>query len=142
MPRRSLLSAIALAAIALSNAWAETAPPDPLEPPDLSRFVRWGPFRVRPAVGFSNFGWDDNIFYRTGNETKQGDYTARLSPALSGLLRLGDRAFVTFDEKVDYTAYFHFRSESYVDHSGNARLTIPLGTMGFYVDGALSSVKD
>jgi hypothetical protein len=115
---------------------------DPLEPPDLSRFVRWGPIRVRPTLAFSNFGYDDNIFYRTGDAPKEGDYTVRLSPSLSGVALFGDRAFLTFDEKIDYTMYLRFHSEDYVDQIGSARLTFPFRRMGVYVDGALNRTKE
>lgn len=140
MARRSrfipLLAALVLSAAPL------LAAADPLEPPDLARYVRWGPLRARPAVTFSNFGYDDNIFYRTGDEPKQGDYTARISPSLNGLLLFGDRAFLTFDEKVDFTAYFHFTEESYAEQRGSARLTIPFGRMGLYVDGVLNRTQE
>src|SRR5262245_40414453 len=112
MTRRSRFAAL-LAALALSGSPLPAAETDPLAPPDLSQYVRWGPLRARPTLNFSNFGYDDNIFYRTGNEPKQGDYTARISPALKGLLLLGDRAFLTFDERLDFTAYFQFTEESY-----------------------------
>ena len=45
-----------------------------LEPPDLSRYVRWGVLRARPGFTVSNFGYDDNIFVSTKDEV--GDYLA------------------------------------------------------------------
>ena len=44
--RLALLAAWALAAPAV-----ESATNDPLAPPDLADYVRWGPVRVRPSVG-------------------------------------------------------------------------------------------
>jgi hypothetical protein len=140
MARRSRV--LALPAALLVSAAPVLAAADPLEPPDLSQYVRWGPLRARPTVTFSNFGYDDNIFYRTGDAPKQGDYTARISPSLQGLVLLGDRAFLTFDEKLDFTAYFRFTEESYAEQRGAARLTIPFGRMGVYVDGALNRTQE
>jgi hypothetical protein len=140
MTRRSWFLTVP-AALALSAA-PLLAEADPLEPPDLARYVRWGFLRARPTVTFSNFGYDDNIFYRTGDAPKQGDYTARISPSLAGLVLLGDRAFLTFDEKIDITAYLEFTEESYAEQRGSARLTIPFGSMGVYVDGALNRTQE
>jgi hypothetical protein len=103
-----------------------------LEDPDLSRYLRWGPFRVRPGFTVSDFGHDDNVFHSSSQP--QDDLTIRLAPKLEGLLLLGDRLRLTFDEMISYKAYYKFEELNFLDHEGNYRLTIPLTNYGFFVD--------
>ena len=104
---------------------------DPLEPPELDQYVRWGPLRVRPGFAISNFGYDNNVFY--GSSTELSDLTATLSPRLEGLVLLGSRGFVTFTEKLNYTLYKDFSELNALDHDGKYRLTVPFGEYGLFV---------
>ncbi len=105
---------------------------DFLEEPDLSRYLRWGPFRVRPGFKVSNFGHDDNVFHSSSQP--QSDITIRLAPKLEGLLLLGDRIRLSFDEMISYKAYYEFEELNYLDHEGNYRLTVPFTNYGFFLD--------
>ncbi len=111
----------------------------PLEPPDLSRYLRWGPVRVRPGFVLANLGYDGNIGY---SANAFPDYTATLSPRVEGVVLFGQRGFVTFQEQLDWTIYKTYHDQNFVNQLGSARLTIPLKRMGFYVDGALNDTKD
>jgi len=111
-----------------------------LEPPDLERYLRWGPLRVRPGLEVSNFGYDDNIFAR--NTDQEGDYTITLAPKVDGLLLFGNRAFLTFKEKLEYTAYLDNRDQNYTGQRGSARLTVPLQRTGIFVEGLLNRLKE
>ena len=133
--RDALLSAVA-AALTLGQAWAD----DSLEPPDLERYLRWGPLRVRPGFELSNFGYNDNILYDQAGETV-ADYTATVSPKVDGLILFGDRAFLTFREKFDYTLYLENRDQDYWNNSSEARLTLPFTGFGFFADVRLADVK-
>ena len=136
--RRLLPAITALLAISGWPAFAE----DPLEPPDLLRYLRWGPLRVRPTLGVSNLGFDDNVFFSNRDEEKQGDYRITLSPRLEGLLLFGDRAFLVFDEKLDYTLYQEFNDQNFLNQSFTTRITLPLERIGFFVDLGTFRRKD
>ena len=110
-----------------------------LEPPDLSRYLRWGPLRVRPGFVLANLGYDGNVGYTS---TAPSDYTATLSPRVEGVVLFGQRGFLTFQEQLDWTVYKTYHDLNFVNQLGSARLTIPLKRMGFYVDGALNHTKD
>jgi hypothetical protein len=111
-----------------------------LEPPDLGRYLRWGPLRARPGFQVSNLGYDDNIF--SSNVDPVGDYTATWAPRLDGLLLLGDRAFLEFEGKLEYTTYLEYRSQNFLNERGQARLTLPYRRMGVYVDGLLNRIQE
>ncbi len=137
--RRCLLPAV-LALLPLAS--PARAASDPLEPPELSRYVRWGFLRVRPAINVSNVGYDDNVFYRTGDQPKEGDYTATVSPRVEGVVLFGSRAFFTFDEQLDYVAFVRHTGESYFNQRGSGRLTVPFGKVGVFLEGAYNRLRD
>lgn len=137
---RTLRAALAVA-LGLAAPAAE-AGSDLLRPPDLSRYVRWGVFRVRPTFSVGNVGYDDNIFYRTGSQPKEGDYTATVSPKLEGLLLFGSRGFLTFQEELDYVAFLRTSRLNYFNQRGSARLTLPFRRMGVFFEGGLHRHRD
>ncbi|MDH3786787.1 MAG: hypothetical protein OEV00_15855, partial [Acidobacteriota bacterium] len=106
---------------------------DKLEPPDLERYLRWGPFRVRPGIELSNLGYDDNIFFDSGD--RSSDLTATLTPKLDGLVLIGSSAFLTFRQAFDYRAYQTFTDLNYLDSRSRARMTVPFRNFGVFVDG-------
>jgi len=114
----------------------------PLEPPDTGRYLRWGPFRVRPSLTIPTFGYDDNVFYRTDDEERVGDYFLDISPGVEGVVLFGNRAFVTFAEKLEFYAYANEHDANYFNQFGRARVTFPLGNYGVYVDGGYDRVRD
>lgn len=138
--KRVLLSLALTAAVA--SAPALRAAPDPLQPPDISRYLRWGPLRVRPSVQLSNFGYDDNVFYRTGDEPRVGDWTATISPRTDGLVLFGHRAFLTFREQVDGVVYARNSGISYLDQRGTTRLTVPFARLGVFVEGTVNRIHE
>lgn len=113
---------------------------DPLEPPDLSEYLRWGFLRVRPGLAVSNFGHDDNVFYNASDT--RGDITLTVTPALDGLILLGSRGFVTFSENIDYTLYKKFNELNTLDHTGRYRLTLPFRNAGLFVETELARLHE
>jgi hypothetical protein len=111
-----------------------------LEPPDLGRYLRWGPLRARPGFEVSNVGYDDNIF--ASNTEKVSDYTATFSPKLVGLVLFGDRAFLTFTEKLEYTTYLDHSDQNFTNQRASARTTFPLRRKGFYIEGLYNRLKE
>ena len=130
--RMALASILAMAAL---PATAESK----LEPPDLERYLRWGPLRVRPGIELTNLGYDDNIL--ANDRQKVDDYTATWSPKVEGLVLFGSRAFVTFQEKLEFTAYLDNDDQNFHNQKGSARLTVPLRKVGFFSDVALNRTK-
>ncbi len=124
-----------LLGLALLPAWAKSK----LEPPELDQYLRWGFLRVRPGFSVSNLGYDDNIF--RSREEKVGDYTARLSPRMDGLVLLGDRAFLSFKEQFDYTLYLENNDQNYSNNRASAKFTLPLGDFGFIADLMLNDYR-
>ena len=107
-----------------------------LEPPDLDNYLRWGPVRVRPGFQMSQLGYDDNILFSTARGPV-GDYTATFTPKLDGLILFGHRAFFTFVQRFDYTAFAQNRQLNYLNNYTQGRVTVPLQRVGFFVDGLL-----
>lgn len=130
--RRVVVALVAVACAALA-ARAQSS----LEPPPLDRFVRWGPIRVRPAIALTGLGYDDNVFYRTATTIPpEGDWFATISPSATGLILLGHQAFITFDGRVDYTAFAKNSEINYTNWLVTTRLTVPFRKMGAFVDAA------
>lgn len=116
----------------------------PLEPPDTARYLRWGPFRVRPGLTIPTFGYDNNVFYTPDNSTTPpvGDYFLDISPRVEGMVLLGSRAFITFDERLEFYVYATQHEVDYFNQFGRARITIPVGNYGFFVDTGYTRVRD
>ena len=115
---------------------------DPLSPPDIGRFLRWGPVRVRPGFAIPALGYDDNVYSSSESSSSEGAYLIRLSPRIEGLVLFGDAAFLTFKERLDYTAYPGLSTLNYFENQGSARLTVPFRRIGAYADFALNRLKD
>jgi hypothetical protein len=126
---------VALAALATPCAASKQSK---LEPPDLERYLRWGAVRARPGLEVSNVGYDSNIFRATGDREPVSDFTATLSPKLDGLTLLGDRAFLTFLARLDYTLYLQNMDQNFLDRRGKARITLPMKNKRF---GLFSNLK-
>jgi hypothetical protein len=119
-----------------------------LEPPDTSRYLQWGPFRVRPGIAISDLGYDSNIFAVTDQtaaenpSAKVGDYFIALTPRLQGLMLFGHRAFLTFDASLQFYAYAHQSEINYFNAFGAARLTVPFRRVGVYADVGYDRTRD
>jgi hypothetical protein len=111
-----------------------------LEPPELGRYLRWGPFRVRPGFQIKNLGYDDNILLN--DEERISDYTATLAPKVDGLVLFGDRAFLTFLEEAEYTAYADTSEQNFWNYRHEGRVTVPFGRFGVFGDLALRNLKE
>jgi len=138
-----------LAVIAMCAALAMTPPVfaqsiSPLDPPDTSRYLRWGPFRVRPGLTIPNLGYDSNVFYRPDDSTQPrvGDYFVALAPRIDGLVLFGHRAFLTFNERIEYYAYASETELNYFNQFGSARLTVPFRRFGVYGDIGYYRTRD
>ncbi len=123
------LCAVLAALLFVGPAAAESS----LEPPDLGRYLKWGPLRVRPGLSVTDLGYDDNILFKTDNE--ESDFRATVSPQIDGLVLFGSRAFLTFRERFDFTAYRENRNQNFVNQRGVTRLTLPLRKIGFFATG-------
>lgn len=145
-PRFPLVAAVALAVLAALLGPAALAPPaaaatrSRLEPPELDRFLRWGPLRVRPLLEVRDLGYDDNIF--SDNANRVADYRATVAPEVEGLVLLGRRAFVEFDGGLGYTAYAENGDQNFLDRELDARITLPLRRFGFFVDGRRAVTRE
>ncbi len=116
----------------------------PLDPPDTSRYLKWGPFRVRPGLTIPNLGYDSNVFYRP-DESKLppvGDYFIALAPRIEGVVLFGHRAFLTFDERIEFYAYASESDLNYFNQLGRARLTVPFRRFGVYADIGYDRIRD
>jgi hypothetical protein len=109
-----------------------------LEPPDLERYLRWGALRARPGFEVANFGYDSNILSSADNVVP--DYTATVFGKLDGLVLFGSRGFLTFEEKLGYTAYLENTNQNYPIQLGTARATVPVSRFGLF--GELTVNRD
>ncbi len=140
MKRIRSLSPIFLAALCVAGGGAR-AEQDPLEPPDLGRYLRWGPVRARPSLALTNVGYDDNVYQKT-DAPAVGDYTGTLSGRADFLVLFGRRAFLTANGRLDYTAYARESSQSFWNEYASGRLTVPLRRFGVYADLAANRYKE
>ena len=115
-----------------------------LDPPDTARFLRWGPFRVRPTLTIPALGYDNNVLAApdVSLQPRVGDYFIALAPRIDGLVLFGHRAFLTFDERLEFYAYARRSELDYFNHFGKARLTVPFRRFGFYVDAGYERTRD
>ena len=111
-----------------------------LEPPELDRYLRWGILRVRPGISITDLGYDDNVFYGDQDNTV-GDYRVTVSPRVEGLLLLGSRAFVTFNEQLHYTAYLENTDQNFLNNRTLARVTVPFNRIGVFGDVAYNQAQ-
>ena len=116
----------------------------PLDPPDTARYLKWGPFWVRPGLTIPNLGYDSNVFYRPDESTEPqvGDYFIALAPRIEGVVLFGHSAFLTFDERIEYYAYASQTELNYFNQLGSARLTVPFRRFGFYGDIGYYRTRD
>lgn len=110
----------------------------------MDRYLKWGPFRVRPGITLTNLGYDNNILYQYTLDPRPavGDYTATVSPKADAVVLFGDRAFFTFNARFDYTAYFHNSSVNYGNVFTGGRLTVPFRRWGVYADLGWDRIRD
>jgi len=141
--RPSLIGSVVavLVAAALPGGAIAAADPaaDPLSPPPLDRYLRWGPIRARPGVALVDVGWDGNVF-RSSQTT--GDYRGTLAPRLDALVLFGRTAFVTADLEARYTAYASYSELNYLDLLGESRVTVPFGRVGAYAEFERTRVRE
>jgi hypothetical protein len=140
---RSQLGRLTLAALVATALWGPATAQEitPLAPPDMSRYLRWGPFRVRPGIQIPALGYDSNVFYRsTGNEV--GDYFVAIAPTINGVVLFGHRAFLTFDERLEFYAYATEHALNYFNQFGQARVTVPFRRWGVYADLGYNRTRD
>ena len=100
--KRARIGFFVIAAILAASPAVFAQSISPLDPPDTERYLKWGPFRVRPGLTIPNLGYDSNVFYRPdGSDLPQvGDYFIALAPRIEGVVLFGHRAFFTFDHPI------------------------------------------
>jgi hypothetical protein len=138
--RRFLTAFAAFSILAASEAVAQTGLRTKLEPPDIERYRRWGPIRVRPLLEVEDVGYDDNIFSQSTEP--EDDYTATVAPSIDGLVLLGSRAFLQFEERLEWVVFADNRDQSYLNQLGEGRLTFPFRRMGVFTDFRLDRVQE
>lgn len=122
----------------------------PLDPPDTAHYLKWGPVWARPGFAISDLGYDSNVFavpdgakLPDGTPVRPvGDYFVALSPRIRGLLLFGHRAFLTFDERLEFYAYAQQSEIDYFNNFFNARLTVPFRRFGLYADVGYDRTRD
>ena len=67
--------------------------------------MRFGPFRVLPALRLSNVGFDDNVYYRIAEEKPVGDYTGTVSPEIKVYVLAGRSLILSFADNPEYLHY-------------------------------------
>jgi hypothetical protein len=139
---RRLLTCLALTLVLVGPAGAAEEPGvrTKLDAPDLARYLRWGPLRVRPLIEVEDVGYDDNIF--SGSTNPEEDYTATIAPSVDGLVLLGSRAFFEFTEKLEYVTFVENSDQSYLNQLGEGRLTVPFRRMGVFADVQIDRVQE
>ncbi|HEX4823525.1 MAG TPA: outer membrane beta-barrel protein [Candidatus Polarisedimenticolaceae bacterium] len=154
---RKLLVALILGLATLSARAQEISP---LEPPDTSRYLQWGPLRVRPGLIIPTFGYDDNVYAIPNDSTfpRLGTYFVALAPRAEGLVLFKHWAFLTFDEKLEFYLYAPVKNSdsypvalqkaieqtnlNYFNQYGTARLTVPFRRIGIYWDFGFNRTRD
>lgn len=71
---------------------------------EITTQARWrlGPLRFLPKLQIQNFGYDDNVYFRSPAEGPVGDYTGTLSPEVKTYLLVGHSIILSFDENPEY----------------------------------------
>ncbi len=110
-----------------------------LEPPELDRYLRWGPVRARPGLTVTNLGYDDNIL--VNDRQRVGDYRVTVAPRLDGLVLLGP-SFLTFTERAEYTAFAENSGQNFFNHSSTGRLTVPWSRFGVFASVGLIEARE
>ena len=141
MSVRGIVLAAVLAAAA-APAFAQQV--SPLTPPDTSRYLQWGPFRVRPGLTIPTLGYDNNVFAIPEDSpvAPVGDYFIAVAPRLEGLILFGHRAFLTFDERLEFYVYAKQSDLTYFNQFGKARVTVPFRRFGIYADFGFDRTRD
>jgi hypothetical protein len=67
--------------------------------------LKFGPFRVLPALRLSSLGFDDNVYYRTAEKKPVGDYTGTASPEIKVYLLAGRSLILSFADNPEYLYY-------------------------------------
>jgi len=67
--------------------------------------LKFGPFRVLPALRLSNLGFDDNVYYRTAEKKPVGDYTGTASPEIKVYLLAGRSLILSLADNPEYLYY-------------------------------------
>jgi hypothetical protein len=116
----------------------------PLDPPDTSQYLKWGPLWARPGFAISDLGYDSNVFAVTDDSPvpKVGDYFLAVTPRLKGLVLFGHHAFLTFDTSLQFFAYAQQRDLDYFNVFSGARLTVPFRRFGVYGDIGFDRTRD
>jgi len=116
----------------------------PLDPPDTSQYLKWGPLWARPGFAISDLGYDNNVNGVTDDSSiaKVGDYFIAVTPRLKGLVLFGHRAFLTFDTSLQLYAYAQQSDFDYFNAFVNARLTVPFRRFGLYGDVGFYRTRD
>lgn len=116
----------------------------PLDLPDTARYLKWGPLWARPGLTIPNLGYDNNVFAvpDTSPQPRLGDYFIALAPRIEGLVLFGHRAFLTFDERLEFYVYAQQTELDYFNQFGKARLTVPFRRFGLYGDVGYDRTRD
>jgi hypothetical protein len=120
--RRQRLWASA-ALLLLMTGWPRLAFGQASGPTDPPGTLRLGPIAATPAIVFSPFGTDSNVFYQPSNP--KSDRTFTLQPSVGVLVHLGPGTFVS-TTVASWTGYHTYADQSTKNIDEGGRFELPL----------------
>jgi hypothetical protein len=116
------------AAVAIALSLAAEAPA--AEPRKRPGRYKLGPVYLSPSLELRNAGVDTNVFNSRTDPVR--DVSAVLSPALSGVLPVGQRLLLTAEGNLAFNYFRRQTSERSTDFGGNARAEAVLGRVALF----------
>lgn len=130
---------VALALLPPGMPWAAAGSGAEDKDLDVERFLRLGPFRVRPYLALKQAGYDNNVFQDSRGE---GDYTSTVTPGVKGVVRFRNRAAVLLSEEIDYVAFAHHAELNHLNNAARAKVDLFLGPLLVYADATRQDLSE
>ena len=138
--RRVLAAGLALFAVALVRASAETWKGLELERKLRETPWHFGPFRIQPQLVISNAGVDSNIFYSPNEPVK--DYTVTAGPAATIYLPIHRKFVLSVYGSPQYVWYSKTARERTWNYYFNGAAQLSLKNVFFSVEGVYSDARE
>lgn len=111
-------------------------------PADASRLrVRIGPLTINPAIGLTNIGFDQNVFYEPADQDPKTDFTFTVTPAADLRLRLL-RTVVTGSVTEDLVWYQTYASERAANNAVKVGWLVPFNRVSLKMNARRASLRD
>lgn len=114
------LSLLYIATIIISSAlYGQSYQTFSSELDQVTKRAKWrlGPFRIVPAINFSNIGYDDNVYYQRQEEAPVSDYTGTVSLPVKVYVLFRNWLILSFTETPSYMFYFKEKRERALNNS-------------------------